>query len=38
LETSDSPLVVLELAFGDFDQNDIVRLEDRYGRTTEKPL
>jgi mannose-6-phosphate isomerase-like protein (cupin superfamily) len=38
LETGDSSLVILELAFGDFDQNDIVRMEDRYGRTTEKPL
>ena len=27
-------LVFLELAFGDFDENDIVRLEDKYGRTT----
>lgn len=27
-----SPLVILELAFGNFDQNDIVRLEDNYGR------
>jgi len=26
----------LELAFGDFDENDIVRLEDRYGRVTQK--
>lgn len=25
-------LVLLELAFGDFDENDIVRLEDKYGR------
>ena len=25
-------LVFLELAFGDFDEKDIVRLEDRYGR------
>ena len=25
-------LVVLELSFGDVDENDIVRLEDRYGR------
>lgn len=24
---------ILEIAFGDFDENDIVRLEDRYGRT-----
>jgi mannose-6-phosphate isomerase-like protein (cupin superfamily) len=27
-----APLVFLELAFGDFDENDIVRIEDRYGR------
>jgi len=27
-----SELVFLELAFGDFDENDIVRLEDKYGR------
>jgi mannose-6-phosphate isomerase-like protein (cupin superfamily) len=26
------PLVILELAFGDYDEKDIVRLEDRYGR------
>lgn len=26
------PLVLLELAFGEFDEKDIVRLEDRYGR------
>jgi mannose-6-phosphate isomerase-like protein (cupin superfamily) len=32
LETTDSKLVILELAFGDFDENDIVRLEDKYGR------
>lgn len=25
-------LVILELAFGEFDENDIVRLEDKYGR------
>ncbi len=24
---------ILEIAFGDFDENDIVRLEDRYGRS-----
>lgn len=24
----------LEIAFGDFDENDIVRLEDKYGRST----
>ena len=27
-----APLVFLELAFGDFDEKDIVRLEDKYGR------
>ncbi|MDE2172912.1 MAG: cupin domain-containing protein, partial [Patescibacteria group bacterium] len=26
-------LLILELAFGDFDENDIVRVEDKYGRT-----
>jgi len=26
-------LVILEIAFGDFDEDDIIRLEDRYGRT-----
>ena len=31
-----SVLVFLELAFGEFDENDIVRLEDRYGRTGNK--
>ncbi len=36
LETKDSSLVILELAFGEFDENDIVRLEDKYGRTTKK--
>lgn len=36
LETGDSTLVILELAFGDFDENDIIRLEDRYGRITTK--
>ena len=35
LETIDSTLVILELTFGDFDENDNIRLEDRYGRATE---
>ncbi len=30
---TDTPLKFLEIAFGDFDEDDIVRLEDRYGRT-----
>jgi len=29
----DQILVFLELAFGNFDEKDIVRLEDKYGRT-----
>ena len=32
LETTDSGMTILELAFGDFDENDNVRLEDKYGR------
>lgn len=27
-------LIFLELAYGDFDENDIVRIEDRYGRAS----
>ena len=27
-----SAVVFLEISFGDFDENDIVRIEDRYGR------
>lgn len=33
LEAGALPLVILEISFGKFDENDIVRLEDRYGRT-----
>ncbi len=29
---SHEPLVILEISTGDFDENDITRLEDRYGR------
>jgi len=32
LEGGTSTLDLLELAFGDFDEGDIVRLEDKYGR------
>jgi mannose-6-phosphate isomerase-like protein (cupin superfamily) len=28
-----APLVLLELTYGQFDEKDIVRLEDKYGRT-----
>ena len=33
LESGTSQLTILELAFGAFDEHDIIRLEDRYGRT-----
>ena len=33
LEAGDTTLVALEIAFGDFDEKDIDRLEDKYGRT-----
>ena len=36
LESGDTTLTILELAFGDFDENDIVRLDDRYGRIPKK--
>ncbi len=29
------PLVILEIGLGDFDENDIVRLEDKYGRSNK---
>ena len=32
LESKDKKVVVLEIAMGDFDEKDIVRLEDRYRR------
>ena len=33
LEAKDDDVQVLEIAYGDFDENDIVRLDDKYGRT-----
>ncbi len=30
------PLVLLEISTGVFDENDIIRIEDNYGRTSEK--
>ncbi len=33
LESGSSTLIILELAFGIFDEKDITRIEDRYGRT-----
>ncbi len=32
LSTDDGPVRILEVSFGDFDEDDIVRLEDAYGR------
>jgi mannose-1-phosphate guanylyltransferase/mannose-1-phosphate guanylyltransferase/mannose-6-phosphate isomerase len=32
IEGGQTPLTFIELAFGEFDESDIVRLEDRYGR------
>lgn len=32
IKTTNSSLSILEISFGDFDENDIVRLEDKYDR------
>ncbi len=32
IEAKDDAVQFLEIAFGDFDENDIVRIEDKYGR------
>ncbi len=32
IAAQDNTAVLLEIAFGDFDENDIIRLEDKYGR------
>jgi len=32
IQTNDCPIKVLEISFGNFDENDIVRLEDKYCR------
>ena len=32
LEAGNEPLKILEISFGDFQDSDIVRLEDKYGR------
>ena len=33
LEAGDAPCVFLEIAYGEFDEKDITRIEDKYGRT-----
>jgi mannose-6-phosphate isomerase len=30
--TGDTPVRILEISFGEFEENDVVRLEDIYGR------
>ena len=35
ISASEEPIEFLEVAFGDFDENDIVRLEDKYGRLSK---
>jgi mannose-6-phosphate isomerase-like protein (cupin superfamily) len=36
IKTSDSSVSILEIAFGNFDENDIVRLKDKYNREDPK--
>ena len=33
LEAGSTPCVFLEIAYGEFDEQDIIRIEDKYGRT-----
>jgi len=33
IEAGSAPVIVLEISFGEFDEGDIVRLKDKYGRT-----
>jgi mannose-1-phosphate guanylyltransferase/mannose-1-phosphate guanylyltransferase/mannose-6-phosphate isomerase len=33
LEAGDEAVQVLEIAYGNFDESDIIRIEDKYGRT-----
>ena len=37
IKTSDASLSIMEISFGDFDENDIVRLEDKYKRNNTSP-
>lgn len=37
MEGGASPLQILEISFGNFDEDDIVRLDDRYGRVPQAP-
>ncbi len=33
IQTEDEAAVILEICYGDFDEEDIIRIEDTYGRT-----
>ena len=33
MQTKDKEMVILEISYGEFDEEDIVRLEDKYGRS-----
>jgi len=35
MKAGDSGIRILEVSFGDFDENDIIRLEDKYNRTEQ---
>jgi mannose-6-phosphate isomerase-like protein (cupin superfamily) len=34
IQSTTSPLVILEIGLGNFDENDISRIDDKYGRTS----
>jgi mannose-1-phosphate guanylyltransferase/mannose-1-phosphate guanylyltransferase/mannose-6-phosphate isomerase len=36
IEASNSDVQILEIAFGDFDEDDIIRIEDVYGRVSNR--
>lgn len=38
IKTTDSEVRILEIAFGNFDENDIVRIEDKYDREVSKRI
>ena len=37
VETKETKCVILEISYGEFDENDIVRVEDDYNRKTSSP-
>lgn len=38
IKTADSSVSILEIAFGNFDENDIVRIKDKYNRIDPKKM